>query len=86
MKLHEVIETRQYLFLFMDLIEGGSLKEFIIERYINCIEGKAHYFMTDAEIATIMKGIFEGLHYMHKNSIAHRDLKPENIMFRDKSD
>ena len=86
MKLHEVIETRQYLFLFMDLIEGGSLKEFIIERYVNCIEGKSKYFMTDKEAATIMKGILEGLHYMHKNSIAHRDLKPENIMFKDKND
>ena len=31
-----------------------------------------------------MKGIIEGLTYMHRFGIMHRDIKFENIMFRSK--
>lgn len=86
MKLHDVIETSEYLFLFMDLVEGGSLKDLIIDRYTKSISGESKYFMTDEEASVIMKGILEGINYIHKNNIMHRDLKPENIMFKNKND
>ena len=86
MKLHEVIETRQYLFLFMDLIEGGSLKDFILERYNNSIRDSSNIFCTDKEIRIIMTGILKAIQFLHKNNVMHRDLKPENILFRNKHD
>ena len=86
MKLHDVIDTNEYLFLFMDLIEGGSLKDFIIDRYTRAINKEIDYFITDEEASIIIKGILEGINYIHKNNIMHRDLKPENIMFRNKDD
>ena len=82
MKLHEVLDTEDYLFLFVDLIEGGSLKDFIIERY----KQKEDYFIKDSECSIIVKSILEGVDYLNKNNVMHRDLKPENIMFKNKND
>lgn len=31
----------------------------------------------------IIKGICEGLHYLHENNIVHLDLKPANILLND---
>ena len=81
-KLHEVINTNDYLILIMDLCEGGSLKDFIIERYKN---NKDNFFIKDSEVSTIIKALLEGVSYLHKNNIVHRDLKPENIMFKQKN-
>ena len=33
-----------------------------------------------------MKGILEGVNYIHSKKIIHRDLKPVNIMIKDKND
>ena len=83
-KLHEVINLENYLILLMDLMEGGSLKDFIINRYIsnNINNQNENYFITDEESSIIIKNILEGLNYIHKMGIIHRDLKPENIMFK----
>ena len=85
-KLYDVIETNEYLFLFMDLIEGGSLKDFILERYNNSIKDSHNIFCTDKEIRIIMTGILKAIQFLHKNNVMHRDLKPENILFRNKYD
>lgn len=81
-KIHEVIETNDYLFIFMDLIEGWSLKEMIIYRYLS----KREFLFTDFECSLIIKGILEGIEYIHSKNIVHRDIKPENIMFKDSND
>lgn len=85
-KLYDVIETPEYLFMFMDLIEGGSLKDFILERYKNSMNNPNNVFCTDQEVRIIMKGIIKAIQYLHKNNVMHRDLKPENILFRNKHD
>ena len=83
-KLQEVINLENYLILIMDLMEGGSLKDFIINRYQ--LKNKNNYFIKDEESSIIIKNILEGLNYMHKMGIVHRDLKPENIMFKKPND
>lgn len=54
----------------MELIEGGQLDDFIEERRK---QGKP---ITDVEAASIMRGIFAGLQYIHSKDVVHRDLKP----------
>ena len=82
-KLYDVVNTTKFLFIFTELCEGGSLKDFIISRYNN---PNNNYFMKDSECATIIKNIIQGVEYLSNNGIIHRDLKPENIMFRKEND
>ena len=81
LKIYEVLDTSQYFFIFMELIEGGSLKDLIIKRYY---DNSNDYLFRDSECAMIMNGVLEAIDYLHKNRIIHRDIKPENIMFKSK--
>jgi len=54
------------------LLVGGSL----LER-INYCRG-----LSDIQSKIIMRGILQGLSYLHKYGIMHRDIKLENIMLR----
>ena len=83
MKIFNVLETKKYIFIFMELIEGGNLKDLIINRYI---DSSTPFLFRDSECSLIMKGILESLNYLHKNNIIHRDIKPENILFKKKND
>jgi serine/threonine protein kinase len=82
LQLYNVVDNKDYMFIFMDFMEGGSLKDLIMERYIN----KNEYLFKDEECALIAKGLLEGVNYLHSVNIMHRDLKPENIMFKEKDD
>ena len=82
MKIYDILDNSQYFFIFMELIEGGNLKDLIIKRYLD----KNIYLFRDSECSQIMKGIFEALNYLHKNNIIHRDIIPENILFKNKDD
>ena len=83
LKIYEVLDTHKYFYIFMELIEGGSLKDLIINRYK---DQNINYLFRDSECAEIMKGLLESLEYLHKHYIIHRDIKPENIMFKNKDD
>ena len=82
MKIYDILDNQQYFFIFMELIEGGNLKDLIIKRYLD----NNIYLFRDSECSQIMKGILEALNYLHKKNIIHRDIKPENILFKNKDD
>ena len=82
MKVYDILDNTDYYFIFMELIEGGNLKDLIIKRYLD----KNIYLFRDSECAQIMKGLLEALNYLHKKNIIHRDIKPENILFKNKDD
>ena len=82
MKIYNILDNKHYFFIFMELIEGGNLKDLIIKRYLD----NNKYLFRDSECALIMKGILEALNYLHKKNIIHRDIKPENILFKNKDD
>ncbi|KAL4468378.1 hypothetical protein ABPG72_012272 [Tetrahymena utriculariae] len=71
-RLHEVFETENSLYMILDLLEGGQLYDKI----------KAKYRFTVEESKYIMKGLLEGIAEMHSKNIMHRDLKPENLIFK----
>lgn len=71
----EIYESDSMIFLVMEYLRGGSLRDYIIK---HCSENK---FISLEECSIIMKQIFEALCYLHFRNFAHRDLKPDNIMF-----
>ncbi|XP_048193120.1 sperm motility kinase 2B-like [Perognathus longimembris pacificus] len=68
-KLFEVVETRGWLFLVMEHIDGD------LEDHLQKV-GR----MEEEEARPIFWQILRGVNYCHDNGIAHRDLKAENIL------
>ncbi|CAD8184995.1 unnamed protein product [Paramecium pentaurelia] len=75
-KLYEIYESGDYIYLVMELLEGGELFDIILET--KCFQ--------ESKVALIMFKIFDALEYLHTKNIMHRDIKPENILLKDKSE
>jgi serine/threonine protein kinase len=72
MKLYEVFESENSLYIVVELLEGGQLYDKI----------KAKYRFKPNEVRKIIHSILQGLREMHSKKAMHRDLKPENLIFR----
>ncbi|CAH8501523.1 unnamed protein product [Heterobilharzia americana] len=75
-KLYDLIDENNEIYLVMELAEGGELFDRIIKR------GK--FYERDA--AVIISQILSGIQYMHTIGYVHRDIKPENILFEKLTD
>ena len=75
-RIHDVFEDAQRVYLVMDHMAGGELFDQIFER------GS----LSEAEAAEIVRKLCVALQYLHDQNISHRDLKPENVLLVDKSD
>ncbi|KAF2116737.1 hypothetical protein BDV96DRAFT_34142 [Lophiotrema nucula] len=69
-RLHDVWENRNELYLIMEFIQGGELFTYIGE------QGQLH----EIEVVHLFRQIVAALLYCHRLNIHHRDLKPENIL------
>jgi len=76
-KLLDHFENSEYIFIVMELLEGGSLGDYF---------SRTNYQFTERRAANIMFQLASGLKYLHQYGILHRDIKPENIMLTSKSD
>ena len=70
-RLHEIYENQEYMFLVMELMYGGELFDRIVE--------KESY--TEKEAADTIRPIVDSIRYCHDMGIVHRDLKPENLLY-----
>ncbi|BBY09086.1 protein kinase domain-containing protein [Mycobacterium noviomagense] len=63
-------------FLVMELIEGGTLRELLIER------GP----MPPHAVVAVLRPVLGGLGAAHRAGLVHRDIKPENVLISDEGD
>lgn len=75
-QLYEVYEERAFCYLIMELMQGGELLEYIIEKKT----------FTESEARTATRCVLSALAYMHDKRVAHRDIKPENLLLTKQKD
>jgi calcium/calmodulin-dependent protein kinase I len=75
-QLYEVYQERAFCYLVMELMEGGELLEYIIEKKT----------FTEKEARNCSKSVLSALAYMHEKRVAHRDIKPENLLLSNEKD
>ena len=76
MTLHELHESKNSIYLVLELLEGGELFNYVSSKKSVSIH----------EICRVMKCLLEALAYLSDKRIMHRDLKPENMILKEKGD
>lgn len=71
LKIHEVHETSNKVYLIMDLMEHGDFFDYVNNTTLN-----------ETRIRRIMFQLIEGLSYLEQYGVIHRDIKPANIMVK----
>ncbi|KAI4934006.1 uncharacterized protein J4E92_003676 [Alternaria infectoria] len=69
-RLYDIWENRDELYLIMEFVEGGELFSYIHEQH----------GLIEIHAVHIFRQIIAALIYCHRINIHHRDLKPENIL------
>lgn len=76
MRLFEVYESDNSIYVSVELLEGGQLYDKIKNKHKFTVE----------QIQVTVRGLLMGLAHMHELRCMHRDLKPENILLRKDGD
>lgn len=74
--LKDVSDTRDSLYIVMELVRGGELYDLITQVRR----------LSEAHTHKIISQLLEIVAYLHKCGIIHRDIKPENILLTDKTE
>ncbi len=72
-RLHDIGESDGVLFLSMEYVPGGSLRDMLAR----------HGVLPDAHLRSFAWQIADGLHAAHMAGVIHRDLKPANLLVDD---
>lgn len=70
--LYDFGEQRPWYYLVMPYVEGGTLRDYLLQRASLTLE----------EAGSFLEQIAEALQYAHDHGVVHRDVKPSNILLR----
>jgi serine/threonine protein kinase len=73
LKIYDVYETPEHLYLLVEHMKGGELFDYILEK------GR----LDVRESLTFVGQLVDALLHCHDHDICHRDLKPENILLNE---
>lgn len=75
-KLYEVFEGDDHLYLVLEYLRGGELHKYM----------KKSPPFTEEKCSKLIFRLLKAVSCIHEKGILHRDIKPENIMLRNKDD
>jgi len=75
-KLYDIFDSEDDLYLVMELVTGGELFDRIVER--------EQY--SEANAKEVMRQLLVAIQYFHSQGVVHRDLKPENLLLENERD
>ena len=70
-RLYNVFENADYLYIIMEYCYGGDLFSYLENR---------HFRLTEKRASTIIHQMATAVYYIHSFGVVHRDLKPENVL------
>lgn len=73
-RLEEVYESLNEIYLVMELCTGGEL--------FDRLDEQPDYHYTEQDCARLVKQMLNAVRYLHSKGIVHRDLKLENFLFQ----
>lgn len=73
-KLHDSFETNECVFIILEMMKGGELFDYVVEKGT----------LSEEEASIIVRKITSAVAHMHSLNIIHRDLKPENLLLTSK--
>ena len=76
-RLYNVFENVDYLYIIMEYCSGGDLFSYLENRNFRLSESRA---------SIIIHKMSTAVYYMHNFGVAHRDLKPENVLMTSDDD
>lgn len=76
-RLLDVFENTDYIYIVMEIMEGGDLFGYLEKR---------HFRLPERTAARLVHSLAAGLYYLHNFGIVHRDLKPENVLMVSKAE
>ena len=76
-KLYDIFENLDYIYIIMEYCPGGDLFSFIKKR---------NYMLKEEKVVVIMYKLCKAVYYVHSYGIAHRDIKPENVLLTAESE
>lgn len=71
-RLYDVYLTGSKIFIVMELMEGGELFDYVVQKGT----------LTEEEASKIVRKVTSAIAYMHSQNFIHRDLKPENLLLK----
>lgn len=66
-KIYDVFESSQSLIVLMELVQGGELFDYLVER--------PDRLLSEAEASHIIRQVTWAIAYMHQHGVMHRDIK-----------
>ncbi|CAD8064272.1 unnamed protein product [Paramecium sonneborni] len=75
LKLEEIYESEENVYIVTELLEGGNLKNSIFR-----------FRFSEEETIILMQQLYRSLNYLHQMKIFHLNIKFDNIFLRDQQD